>query len=69
VQSTGEWWLQRRSMSRAHVVDLVTQLIWAALSGMLRDAGITVDPDKPLPGMRPSLMRLIGGPAGQGGPQ
>jgi AcrR family transcriptional regulator len=63
VQSTGEWWLQRRSMSRAHVVDLVTQLIWAALSGMLREAGITVDPDKPLPGMQPSLMRLIGGPA------
>ncbi len=47
-------------MSRAHVVDLVTQLIWAALSGMLREAGITVDPDQPLPGMQPSLMRLIG---------
>jgi len=66
VQSTGEWWLQRRSMSRAHVVDLVTQLIWAALSGMLRDAGITVDPDKPLPGMQPSLQRLIGGPEEEG---
>src|SRR6516164_260564 len=60
VQSTGEWWLQRRSMSRAHVVDLVTQLIWAALSGMLRDAGITADPDQPLPGMDPSLVKLIG---------
>jgi len=69
VQSTGEWWLQRRSMSRAHVVDLVTQLIWAALSGMLREAGITVDPDKPLPGMQPSLTRLIGGPAEQGMPE
>jgi AcrR family transcriptional regulator len=52
VQSTGEWWLQRRSMSRAHVVDYVTQLIWAALSGMLREAGIPVDPDKPLPNVR-----------------
>jgi AcrR family transcriptional regulator len=60
VQSTGEWWLQRRSMSRAHVVDRVTQLIWAALSGMLRDAGITIDPDQPLPGVQPSLMKLIG---------
>ena len=69
VQSTGEWWLQRRSMSRAHVVDLVTQLIWAALSGMLREAGITVDPDQPLPGMQPGLMRLIGGPAEEGVPE
>jgi AcrR family transcriptional regulator len=60
VQSTGEWWLQRRSMSRAHVVDLVTQLIWAALSGMLRGAGIDVDPDQPLPGVQPSLMKFIG---------
>jgi AcrR family transcriptional regulator len=60
VQSTGEWWLQRRSMSRAHVVDLVTRLIWAALSGMLREAGIEADPDQPLPGANPSLMRLTG---------
>jgi len=49
AQSTGEWWLQRRSMSRGHVVDYVTQLIWAALSGVLRDAGIAIDPDQPLP--------------------
>src|SRR5215467_571545 len=33
VQSTGEWWLRRRSMSRAHVVAYVTELIWAALTG------------------------------------
>src|SRR5215471_8078049 len=30
VQATGEWWLQRRSMSRTRVVDYVTQLLWAA---------------------------------------
>lgn len=60
VQSTGEWWLQRRSMSRAHVIDLVTRLIWAALSGMLREAGVTLDPDQPLPVMQPSFMKLIG---------
>jgi AcrR family transcriptional regulator len=59
VQSVGEWWLQRRSMSRAHVVDLVTQLIWAALSGMLRDAGIEVDPEQPLPGVQPNLLKFI----------
>src|SRR5215472_9336811 len=48
VQSTGEWWLRRRSMSRAHVVAYVTELIWAALSGILRDAGVEIDPNKPL---------------------
>jgi AcrR family transcriptional regulator len=55
VQSTGEWWLERRSMSRSHVVEYVTRLIWAALAGVLRDAGITADPDQPLPAARPKL--------------
>jgi AcrR family transcriptional regulator len=55
VQSTGEWWLQRRSMSRGHAVDYVTQLIWAALAGVLRDAGIVLDPARPLPPIRPGL--------------
>ncbi len=55
VESTGEWWLRRRSMSRAHVVGYVTELIWQALSGVLREAGITVDPDRPLPTARPAL--------------
>lgn len=55
VQSTGEWWLQRRSMSRAHVVEYVTQLLWAAFSGLLRAAGIEADPGKPLPAGRPGL--------------
>lgn len=55
VQSTGEWWLQRRSMSRDHVVEYVTSLIWSALSGVLRDAGIVIDPDQSLPAVRPAL--------------
>jgi AcrR family transcriptional regulator len=55
VHSTGEWWLQRRSMSRVHVVDYVTQLIWAGLSGVLREAGIVLDPATPLPPIRPGL--------------
>jgi AcrR family transcriptional regulator len=49
VQSTGEWWLTRRSMSRAQVTEHVSQLIWWALTGVLRDAGITADPDGPVP--------------------
>jgi AcrR family transcriptional regulator len=55
VQSTGEWWLQRRSMSRAHVVEYTSELIWSALSGVLRDAGIAVDPNRPLPAARPKF--------------
>jgi len=55
VQSTGEWWLQRRSMSRANVVEYVTQIIWAAISGTLREAGVAVDPDEPFPQTRPAL--------------
>jgi AcrR family transcriptional regulator len=55
VQSTGEWWLQRRSMSRATVVEYVTQIIWAAIAGTLREVGITVAPDEPFPETRPPL--------------
>jgi AcrR family transcriptional regulator len=55
VQSTGEWWLQRRSMSRDHVVEYVTQLLWQAFSGLHRSAGLAMDPDKPLPTRRPEL--------------
>ncbi len=55
VQSTGEWWLQRRSMSRAHVVGYTTDLIWQALSGVAREAGITLHADRPLPTARPPL--------------
>ena len=60
VQSTGEWWLQRRSMSRATVVEYVTQVIWAAIAGMLRVAGIVVDPDQPFPETRPPLHAVPG---------
>jgi AcrR family transcriptional regulator len=49
VRSTGEWWLRRRSMSRVHVVEYVTRLVWSALYGVLHEAGIAVDPDRPLP--------------------
>jgi AcrR family transcriptional regulator len=65
VQSTGEWWLSRRSMSRMHVVDYVTQLIWAALSGVLRDAGVVLDPAQPLPSVRPALTVHAGSSARQ----
>jgi hypothetical protein len=37
------------------VVEYVTQIIWAAIAGMLREAGIVVDPDEPFPETRPTL--------------
>ena len=52
VQSTGEWWLRRRTLSRERVVEYVTELIWAGLTGVLRDAGIEVDPDQPFSAAR-----------------
>lgn len=62
VQITGDWWLRRRSMSRVRVVDYVTELIWAALSGVLRDAGVELDPAAPLPPIRPRLSLRTTGP-------
>jgi len=66
VQSTGEWWLQRRSMSRATVVEYVTQIIWAAIAGMLREVGIVVNPDEPFPEARPPLHTVARTDAGAG---
>jgi len=54
VQSTGEWWMSRRSMSRANVVEYLTKLIWAAMKGVLAESGIVIEPDQPLPKGRPS---------------
>jgi AcrR family transcriptional regulator len=63
VQSTGEWWLRRRSMSRAHVVAYVTKLVWAAVTGILGEAGVEVDPCQPLPIIRPNLSMRKADPA------
>ena len=48
VQSTGEWWLDRRSMSRDSVVEYLTQIIWAAIDGLTRQHGVVIDPSLPL---------------------
>ena len=40
VQSTAEWWLHRRSMSRVHVVEYTTRLIYAALAGVLPERAL-----------------------------
>jgi AcrR family transcriptional regulator len=35
VHSAGDWWLERRTMSRAALTDYLTTLIWGGLSGVL----------------------------------
>ncbi|HYH31209.1 MAG TPA: TetR/AcrR family transcriptional regulator [Pseudonocardia sp.] len=35
VQSAGDWWLERRTMSREALTDYLTTLIWGGMSGVL----------------------------------
>ncbi|MGQ0838271.1 TetR/AcrR family transcriptional regulator [Actinokineospora sp.] len=48
VQNVGEWWLERRTMSRDAVVEYLTMTIWAAIDGTMRGYGVTIDPHKRL---------------------
>ncbi|OZM75151.1 TetR family transcriptional regulator [Amycolatopsis antarctica] len=48
VHNTGEWWLERQSMGRDSVVEYLTQIIWAAIDGLTRQQGVTIDPNIPL---------------------
>ncbi|MHA6802537.1 TetR/AcrR family transcriptional regulator [Salinifilum ghardaiensis] len=48
VQASGDWWLERQSMNRADLVDYLAQIIWYGIDGVLRNAGIALDPDEPL---------------------
>lgn len=36
VQTAGDWWLERRSMSRASLTEYLTVLVWDGFSGVLR---------------------------------
>ena len=55
VQSAGDWWLDRQSMTRASLTDYLTTLIWGGFQGMYAAAG--VDPDSGVP------LRLVSPPA------
>ncbi len=44
VQSAGDWWLERRTMSRAALTDYLTTLIWGGMSGVLGPADDAVEP-------------------------
>jgi AcrR family transcriptional regulator len=47
VQTTGEWWLERRSMTRDAIVEYLTTIIWSAIDGFLRQHNLQIAPDKP----------------------
>jgi AcrR family transcriptional regulator len=49
VESTGSWWLAKRSMSRAKITAVICDAIWNLLYGTAHRKGIEVDYDKPLP--------------------
>ncbi|HSV37568.1 MAG TPA: TetR/AcrR family transcriptional regulator [Nocardioidaceae bacterium] len=40
--STGEWYLERKTMSRAEVSSYLTEFVWGALVGISRNHGITL---------------------------
>ncbi|PRW64806.1 TetR/AcrR family transcriptional regulator [Actinopolyspora mortivallis] len=48
VQASGDWWLERHSMSRDDLTDYLTKIIWFAIDGVLRSGGVVLDPDEPL---------------------
>ncbi|SFT74633.1 transcriptional regulator, TetR family [Actinopolyspora lacussalsi subsp. righensis] len=48
VQASGDWWLDRHSMSRDDLTEYLTKIIWFAIDGVLRAGGIVIDPDEPL---------------------
>lgn len=56
VYMAGDWWLQRRTMSRAALTDYLTSLIWGGLAGVL-------GPARPETDHRPSeqSLRLVAG--------
>ncbi|MEY2458619.1 MAG: hypothetical protein QOG30_449, partial [Acidimicrobiaceae bacterium] len=35
VHLAGDWWLERRTMTRARLVDDITALLWTGLGGLV----------------------------------
>lgn len=49
VESSGSWWLARRSMSREKLTEIVCDGVWYLLDGTARAANVFVGYDDPLP--------------------
>ncbi|KQW49315.1 hypothetical protein ASC77_11575 [Nocardioides sp. Root1257] len=45
--STGEWWLERQTMSRAAVGAYLTSFIWHAFSGTATELGVPLEEESP----------------------
>jgi AcrR family transcriptional regulator len=48
VQAAGDWWLERRSMTRADLTEYLTTLLWSGIAGLYTAAGTAVDTRPPL---------------------
>jgi len=40
--STGEWWLERKTMPRAAITAYLSEFVWGALVGISRNQGVTL---------------------------
>ncbi len=49
VESSGSWWLARRSVSREKLAEIVCDGVWYLLDGTARAADVVVGYDDPLP--------------------
>ncbi len=54
VDATGVWWLERGEPSRAALTAELTDRVWLIIGHSLRELGITLDPDQPLPALAPA---------------
>lgn len=60
VQSAGDWWLDHPGvMELDTLTGHVATVLWHAIDGMLRDAGVTLDPNAPLT-LEPQLEKIVG---------
>jgi AcrR family transcriptional regulator len=58
--STGEWWLTRRTMSRAAVSTYLSSFVWHALQGISESYGVAIDGES-------GELRLVGPPRATSG--
>jgi len=49
VESSGSWWLARRSMSREKLTEIVCEGVWHLLEGTTRASKVIIGYDDPLP--------------------
>ena len=49
VESSGAWWLAKRTMPREHFTRFVCDSVWHLLDGHARANGIVIGYDDPLP--------------------